>query len=69
MFFNQDPVMIKKKVRDFGTPDSIKDRQRNIDTIMKNDSSKRAAGTQLENVMPTTEANVVLLDAFDKLDF
>jgi len=61
--------MIKKKVRDFGTPDSRKDRQRNIDTIMKNDSPVRAAGTQLENVMPTTDANGVLLDAFDKLDF
>ena len=63
--------MIKKKVRDFGTPDSRKDRQRKIDTIMKNDSPKRAAGTplQLENVMPTTDANGVLLDAFDKLDF
>jgi hypothetical protein len=36
---------------------------------MKNDSPKRAAGTQLENVMPTTDANGVLLDAFDKLDF
>jgi hypothetical protein len=70
--------MIKKKVRDFGTPDSRKDRQRNIDTIMKNDSPVRAAGRmvhpagtplQLENVMPTTDANGVLLDAFDKLDF
>ena len=70
--------MNKTKVRDFGTPDSRKDRHRHFDAIMRNNSPRlegcndvtvRAAGTMHEKVMSMTDANGVFQDAVDRVDF
>jgi hypothetical protein len=70
--------MNKTKVRDFGTPDSRKDRHRHFDAIMKNNSPSpqgcievkvMAAGTLHEKVMSMTDANGVFQDAVDRVDF
>lgn len=53
--------MIQAKVRDFGTPDSRKERHRNLDAIMNNDNN--------EKVMSMTDANGFFQDAADKVDF
>ena len=39
LFKAEDPVMIKKKVRDFGTPES-RNRHRKLDAIMNNENEK-----------------------------
>ena len=51
--------MIKKKVRDFGTPES-RNTLRNLDVIMKNENEK---------FMTVTEASEAFKDAIDKVEF
>ena len=51
--------MIKKKVRDFGTPES-RNRHRKLDAIMNNENEK---------LMSISDANGVFQDATDKIDF
>ena len=51
--------MIKKKVRDFGTPES-RNTLRNLDVIMKNENEK---------FMTVNEASEVFKDAIDKVEF
>ena len=61
--------MTKTKVRDFGTPDSRKDRHRHLDAAMKSESPVRAAGTLPETVLSMIDTNGVFQDAVDKVDF
>ena len=51
--------MIKKKVRDFGTPES-RNTLRNLDVIMKNENEK---------FMTVNEASEAFKDAVDKVEF
>ena len=51
--------MIKKKVRDFGTPES-RNTLRNLDVIMKNENEK---------FMTVNEASEAFKEAVDKVEF